>query len=83
MPPVVREQNSYRVYARRRLAGTAYRRGFREGNLFWRIFWYGLLVVRAWYWLKPAPVLVAREVLKPGETVTIRQTTEKVGKRRR
>ena len=61
----------------------AYRRGFRDHQVLWRGLWYGLLLMRAIKWTKPAQVLVAREVLKPGETITIRQTSEKVGKRRR
>ena len=76
-------RSSYRSYARQKLTLTAYRRGFREHQILWRALWYGLLLLRAIRWLRPASELVAREVLKPGETVTIFQTTEQVGKRRR
>jgi hypothetical protein len=74
--------SAYRQYARRTLAAHAYRRGFRENQILWRGLWYGLLLMRAVRWLRSTPVLVAREVLQPGETLTIRQTSEKVGKRR-
>ena len=73
----------YRQYARQRLTLVAYRQGFREGQLPWRILWILLMVLRAMGALRPRPVLLAREVLAPGETVTIRHTTEKVGKRRK
>ena len=76
-------QSGVRSYARQKLALTAYRRGFREHQILWRGLWYGILIMRAIRWLRPASELVAREVLKPGETVTIFQTTEQVGKRRR
>ncbi len=72
-----------RTYSRRRLTIKSYQRGFRGKNLFWRGVWYGLLAMRIFRQLRPTPVLVAREVLQPGETLTIRATTEKVGKRRR
>lgn len=74
---------TYREYARRRLVLVAYRQGFREGQIPWRVLWYLLMALRAIRWLRPQPVLLAREVLQPGESVTIRQTFEKVGKRRR
>jgi hypothetical protein len=51
--------------------------------MIWRAVWYGLLVMRVVRRLRPIPELVAREVLQPGETITIRQTSETVGKRRR
>ncbi|HMK13271.1 MAG TPA: hypothetical protein VK461_16905 [Acidimicrobiales bacterium] len=76
-------ETTYREYARRRLVLTAYRRGFRENQILWRGLWYWLILLRAIRWLRPQPVLVAREVLQPGETITIRQTKEKIGKRRR
>ncbi|HTN81927.1 MAG TPA: hypothetical protein VMK16_19820 [Acidimicrobiales bacterium] len=72
-----------KLYLRRKLALKAYRRGFRENQILWRGLWYGLLALQAIRWLRPQPVLMAREVLRPGETVTIRQTSEKLGKRRR
>jgi hypothetical protein len=83
MPPPLDGPSASRLYARRTLAATAYRRGFREHQILWRGIWYSLLLFRAIRWLRPASELVAREVLGPGETVTIRQTAEKVGKRRR
>ena len=72
-----------RTYTRRRLTLLSYQRGFRGGNMIWRGVWYGLLVMRVARRLRPMPELIAREVLQPGETITIRQTSEKVGKRRR
>lgn len=75
--------SGYRRYARQRLTLVAYRQGFREGQLPWRILWILLMLLRALSALRPKPVLLAREVLQPGETVTIRQTMEKVGKRRK
>jgi hypothetical protein len=81
--PSTAYKRGYRDYTLRRVTGYAYRRGFRENQILWRGLWYGLLLWRGLRWLKPAPVLIAREVLGPGETVSIRQTTEKVGKRRK
>jgi hypothetical protein len=83
MAPAADGQGTYRAYARRRLVLTAYRRGFRDHQVLWRGLWYGLLLMRAIKWTKPVQVLVAREVLKPGDTITITQTKETVGKRRR
>ena len=83
MPSTPGAERPVRTYTRRRLTLLSYQRGFRGRKLIWRGVWYGLLVVRAIRWLRPSPVLVAREVLHPGETVTIFQTTETVGKRRR
>jgi hypothetical protein len=41
------------------------------------------MVMRFLQWVRPSPELLVREVLKPGESVTIYATKEKVGKRRR
>jgi hypothetical protein len=79
----LKEQRARHAYTNRRLAGIAYRKGFRERSVFWRAFWYGLMVMRFIQWLRPSPELLAREVLQPGESVTIFATKEKVGKRRR
>ena len=81
--PASEYTRGYRDYTRRKFAAHAYRRGFRQGQILWRGVWYGLLVWRGVRWLRPTSVLVAREILQEGETVTIRQTSEKVGKRRR
>ncbi len=79
----LKETTQRRAYTNRRLAGIAYRKGFRDRRLLWRAFWYGLMVMRFLQWIRPSPELLAREVLKPGESVTIYATKEKVGKRRR
>jgi hypothetical protein len=72
-----------RTYTRRRLTVLSYRNGIKGNNLLWRSVWYGLLMMRAFQWLKPQVRLVAREVLQPGESVTITATKELVKPRRK
>jgi len=80
---VAKGSAGYLRYVRRRLTLIAYRQGFREGQLAWRILWALLMLISALKALRPREVLLTREVLQPGETVTIRQTMDKVGKRRK
>jgi hypothetical protein len=80
---VAKGSGGYLRYARRRLTLIAYRQGFREGQLAWRILWVLLMLISALRALRPREVLLTREVLQPGETVTIRQTLDTVGKRRK
>jgi hypothetical protein len=80
---VAKGSGGYLRYARRRLTLIAYHQGFREGQLAWRILWVLLMLIAALKALRPREVLLTREVLQPGETVTIRQTLDTVGKRRK